>query len=641
MNRRLPPENAMELSLCVLLIEDVESDAALIIRQLEKAGYAVVSERVETAAELTAALGKQTWDLVLADFSLPQFDAPAALAVLQATGLDVPFIVISGTIGEETAVDMMRAGAHDYLMKDHLARLGPAVRRELAEAQVRREHKQAEEALRESEFFFKESQRAAFVGSYKTNFITGVWESSEVLDQIFGIDKGYSRTIQGWLDMIHPDDAWMMDRYLRVDVISKRNRFNKEYRIVRKSDGEIRWVNGLGEVDSDAEGNVISLIGTIQDITERKRTEDELREAGAAKDRFLALLSHELRNPLTSIMNAAQLLKAVDADDPRLVRARDVIDRAATTQARILEDLLDVSRSTLGRVVLRKKPLRLDTLVCAVTRSLASQAAGNGLALEMNAEPDVVIDGDATRIEQVLHNLIGNAIKYTEHGSVWVTVHRSEEDAVVTVSDTGIGIAATMLPSVFDMFYQADESLAHTAGGLGLGLAIVKSFVGLHGGTVTAESDGPGQGARFTVRLPALAAGAAWETPVVRPVPVGGLVARRVLLVDDNVDARETLRDILELDGCTVFEAGDGLDALVVAERERPDVVLLDIGLPGVDGYEVARHLRAHPVTASTHIVAITGYGQEADKRKAAEAGCDDHLTKPVDLDALRAAVRG
>lgn len=504
------------------------------------------------------------------------------------------------------------------------------------------ERKRAEAALRESEFFFKESQRAAFIGSYKTDFTIGYWESSEVLNQIFGIEPTEHRSVQEWLDIVHPDDRDMMAVYLHDEVMGKGKQFNKEYRIIRQCDGEVRYVHGLGEIASDAAGNVISMIGTIQDITERVRAAEALREAAEAKDRFLALLSHELRNPLATIANAATVLKTVESNEPRLVRARDAIERASESQARLLEDLLDVSRITHGRVVLRLDRVHLDTLAATVVRSLAAHAAAKGLELSVDTEPDVVVNGDETRLEQILFNLVINAVKYTDSGSVWVTVHRDGSEVVLTVRDTGVGIDADMLPHVFDMFSQADETLAHAGGGLGLGLSLVKSFVELHGGVVTAESAGSGRGSTFTVRLPA---GSASDLLDLKAPPVekrdavpAGL---RVLLVDDNVDARETMRDILELDRCIVFEAGDGYEALEAAAMEKPDVVLLDIGLPGMDGYEVSRELRARPEMAGTRIVAVTGYGQDSDREKAIDAGFDAHLTKPVDLDLLRDALQG
>ncbi|HEY3267530.1 MAG TPA: PAS domain S-box protein [Armatimonadota bacterium] len=377
-------------------------------------------------------------------------------------------------------------------------------------------------------------------------------------------------------------------------------------------------------------------------LEERTAAERALREAHEAKDRFMALLSHELRNPLAAITNAAQLLRSVESEDPRLTRAREVIGRSAASQARILEDLLDISRVTLGQIELRRQPLRLDTLAASVVRSLAAQAAAKKLEIQVDAEQGVTVDGDPIRLEQALVNLVVNAIKYTPEGSVWVTLHRSGPEAVLCVRDTGIGIAPEMLGRVFDMFAQADSSLSHADGGLGLGLSLVRSYVELHGGTVSADSRGPGMGATFTIRLPAIEepAQASPAPDMGESVGAAGL-GPRVLLVDDNDDARETLRDILEMEGCVVCEASDGPSAVEAALREHSEVILLDIGLPGFDGYEVARRLRASPEAAGVRIVAMTGYGQEVDRQRSLAAGCDQHLTKPVDLSALRSAIRG
>ncbi|HEY3415183.1 MAG TPA: PAS domain S-box protein [Armatimonadota bacterium] len=634
------------------------------------------------------------------------------------------------------------------------------------------DRKRAEEAQAASAQFLRETQLIAGLGAYTLDIETARWESSDILDGIFGIDESFDRTVEGWSTLVHPDDRAAMVEYLASAVLETAEPFDKEYRIFRKRDGVERWVHGRGRLEYDARNQPIRMIGTIQDttearradealrvslakyrtlfesfplginvvdeagrimesnpiaktllsarlggqlpreiaspqwqivrpdgspmpsdefpsvlalterrvisggeigivgpdqtvtwlsvtaaplpleghgvvitysdVTERKRAEEALIEAARAKDRFIALLSHELRNPLSTIVNAAQVLKSVQPAEPRLLRARDAIERASATQARLLEDLLDVSRIALGRVALRLAPVDLGSLAATVVRSLAALAAAKGIDLSVDTEPDLLVTADEIRLEQVLFNLVVNAVKYTNEGSVWVTAYRDGPAVVLTVRDTGVGIGAEMLPQVFEVFTQADETLAHAGGGLGLGLSLVKSFVDLHGGTVVAESAGPGRGATFTVRLPAASTQDLREPQptrhesheAVRP----GIT---VLLVDDNVDARETLRDILELDGCIIFEAEDGRAAIEVAVRQRPDVVLLDIGLPGLDGYGVARELRGRPETAGARIVAVTGYGQESDRERAVSSGFDDHLTKPVDLDLLRAALLG
>lgn len=411
------------------------------------------------------------------------------------------------------------------------------------------------------------------------------------------------------------------------------------FEIVRK-DGSRVTMSFDGRIEYDEHGNVLRTQCVLTNITERERAEARLRQSNRAKDRFIALLSHELRNPLASIMNAAYLLKTLDSTEPRLLRAREVIERGAAAQARLLEDLLDMSRATLGRVVLKLEPVRVDRLARIVAQTLAEQAAAKGLDLEVDAPCAVVVNGDETRLEQILTNLVVNAIKYTESGSVHITVSSEGSEAVLAVKDTGIGMSDEMLPTVFEVFTQADESLAHSGGGLGLGLSIVRSFAELHGGSVTAESDGPGNGSAFTVRLPLIKGGDALMLQGETEVQDGAGAPLRVLLVDDNADARETMKDILELDSHVVFEASDGRAALESALTNRPDVVLLDIGLPGMDGYQVARALRDRPETSGIRLLAVTGYGLESDRERALLAGFDAHLTKPVDITSLRKAIR-
>jgi signal transduction histidine kinase/CheY-like chemotaxis protein len=368
----------------------------------------------------------------------------------------------------------------------------------------------------------------------------------------------------------------------------------------------------------------------------RKRTERELREArdearaaNRAKDEFLAMLGHELRNPLAPITSALELMHL---RDPHSNRERDVIERQVKHMTRLVDDLLDVSRTAGGKIELSRARVEVGELVREAMELVRPLLDKRGHAPTIDAEPGLAIDGDRERLIQILSNLLNNAAKYTPPGgAIELAATRAGGDVVLRVTDTGAGIAPELLPRVFDLFVQGERSLDRTMGGLGLGLAIVQSLVTLHGGTVKAESGGAGKGATFTVALPALAApDPAQQAPAAPPTPPPN--ARRILIVDDNQDAAELLAEAFELAGHTVRVAHDGKRALEVAEEFEPECVMLDIGLPLIDGYEVARRLRQRDGDRRRTLVAMTGYGQEDDVQRALDAGFDRHLVKPVSL---------
>jgi signal transduction histidine kinase/integral membrane sensor domain MASE1/ActR/RegA family two-component response regulator len=374
----------------------------------------------------------------------------------------------------------------------------------------------------------------------------------------------------------------------------------------------------------------------------RERAENLYREAheqDRRKDEFLAMLGHELRNPLAPLRNAVHLLGVPGASPASLERAREVMERQIDTLRRLVDDLLDVSRITRGKIQLSIGRVDLVNVVHAAVETVRPMVESQRHALSVSVRDGAMeIDGDATRLEQVLANLLNNAAKYTEPGGrIWIDVARDGDAACVRVRDTGIGIAPELLPRVFEMFTQADRSLARSKGGLGIGLTLVRRLVELHGGTVTAHSDGVGRGSEFLVRLPARSGSpAADRAPADAPasVPSGG-TRRRVLVVDDNGDAAETLAAVLRAWGHDACTARDGPSALEVAARFAPDTFLLDIGLPGMDGYELARRLRADERHRAALLVALTGYGQAEDRRLSREAEIDHHLVKPVDLEEL------
>ena len=385
---------------------------------------------------------------------------------------------------------------------------------------------------------------------------------------------------------------------------------------------------------------IVGRVWSFRDITENARLMAALKESDRRKDEFLAILAHELRNPLAPIRNAVQVLRAKGPPTPELDWARAVIERQAEQMTRLVDDLLDVSRITTGRIELRKQPVDLIELVKTALEASRPiiEKAGHELKILIPPEP-IPLDADPTRVAQILMNLLNNAAKYTPPGGRIELAARVERDFVeIRVRDNGIGIPAEMLPRVFEMFTQVDRSLERSQGGLGIGLTLVRRLVELHGGSVEARSDGPGTGSEFLVRLPVAQAcpGAAPPQAISQSLHPARPEVRRILVVDDNRDAADSLAMLLRIVGHEAHTAHDGLEAVEAAAAIAPDVVLMDIGLPQLNGYEAARRIRGQLGGARMTLIALTGWGQEADRRHSKEAGFDYHLTKPVEFDVLQ-----
>jgi PAS domain S-box-containing protein len=441
---------------------------------------------------------------------------------------------------------------------------------------------------------------------------------------------------RSFMDAIHPDDR----ERIRIAVLERQGRgeqTDKEYRVVRP-DGTIRWVRDRAFPVRNAAGQLYRMVGIVDDFTEQKQAEEGLKEADRRKDEFLATLAHELRNPLAPIRNAAQVLRQRDLDDPHLRSARDVIDRQVQQMVRLIDDLLDISRITRGKLHLRKARVELAAVVHSAVEASRPliDAQGHDLTVKLPQDP-IHLDADPIRLAQVLSNLLNNAAKYTEKGGhIWLTAELQGAEQVISVRDTGIGIAADHLPRLFEMFSQIAPALERSQGGLGIGLALVRGLVELHGGSVDSRSAGLGKGSEFTVRLPIV------EEPQSRAeAEVTGHQTCtgpkcRILLADDLRDSADTLAMMLRLVGHDIQTAYDGLEAVQAAAAFRPDVVVLDIGMPKMNGYEAARHIRQQAWGKDMFLVALTGWGQDEDRRRSLEAGFDHHLTKPVEPAALQ-----
>jgi PAS domain S-box-containing protein len=433
------------------------------------------------------------------------------------------------------------------------------------------------------------------------------------------------------------------DILLILEKISQGQRVEHYETLRRTKDGRTINVSLSVSPIRDATGKIIGAAKIARDITERKRIEDqnaallkEIRQSAKHKDEFLSMLAHELRNPLAPLRNAVYLLH-LRGDDPTVVdRVREMMDRQITHLGRLIDDLVDISRITRGTIKLNPERTDLARLARITTEDQHEIFQNSGIAFETRIpEIPVWVHGDHTRLTQVLENLLENARKFTQSGRIEIEVAAdlTRQEAVMRVRDTGIGVDPELLPRLFEPFTQADRTLDRRSGGLGLGLALVKRLVELHDGTVSAQSAGTEQGAEFTIRLPlqdepmALSESLPSQASLTRHV--------RVLVVEDNRDSAESLRMLLSTQGYEVALAYTGTEGVEAARSVRPDVVICDVGLPGMDGYEVARAIRMNPGTAKTRLIAVTGYGRDDDRVRALASGFDNHLVKPADPEAL------
>jgi signal transduction histidine kinase/CheY-like chemotaxis protein len=444
--------------------------------------------------------------------------------------------------------------------------------------------------------------------------------------------------------LVHPEDKTLTEAALASALGT--GVYQVEYRAVRP-DGTVVWLTDRGRIVADPVRGPGRMIGITRDITAERRAvqereallrdareaRDAAESANRAKDEFLAMLSHELRNPLNVIASGVEVLNAVGGRDAKAARPRQLIAKQVEHLTHLLDDLLDISRVTSRKIDLHPRAMDLGA---AVERCLATlrDTAGPARHTWRTSLASVWIDGDETRVDQIITNLATNAIRFTpDGGEIHVAVAEDGRDAVLRIRDTGVGIEPQLLPRVFDLFVQGDRSVDRSHGGLGLGLTLVRQLTEMHGGTVEATSDGPGRGAAFTVRLPRVAPAL---DRTAAPSVAAATSARRILLVEDNADGRELVQMMLELEGHEVHAVADGESAVAAFRQVRPTVVIIDIGLPGIDGYTLAARLRLIEADRSAlRLIALTGYGTEADRRRAADAGFDAHLTKPVEPNRL------
>jgi PAS domain S-box-containing protein len=497
--------------------------------------------------------------------------------------------------------------------------------------------KRAEAALRESDERHRMALDAADLGTWKHDISSGRVHLDARAQIHYGIDRN-TADIGDIFARIHPDDRSGLQQAVAgaLDPLKKLP-VRAEYRVLQPGGGE-RWLSVNGHVHFEgpagAERPVVG-VGTTRDVTVQRRAEEALREADRRKDEFLAILAHELRNPLAPVRTAVGILRSPGVPEPLLARSRDIIERQVAHMTRLIDDLLDVSRLSRGKMTLQCGPLLLDQVLDAAIETARPIIEEHLHHLEQRrATTPVCVDGDAARLSQVFANLLNNAAKYTPAGGkIAVDVVENERTVDIQVTDTGEGIVADRLDRIFELFAQGSGASSPAIGGLGIGLALARRLVELHGGTLRASSPGAGQGATFTVTLPTIVNGNCDRVSGDEQAPRH--LGRRVLVVDDSVDAADTTATLLEAAGCVVRARYSGEHAVAEITEFQPEIVLLDLGMPGVNGIETCRRMRALPGGCSVFIVAVTGWGQEDDRRRTRDAGFDAHLVKPVEPNAL------
>jgi PAS domain S-box-containing protein len=661
----------MNKPLQVLIIEDLEDDALLVVEQLHLGGYQPAWERVDTAGGLRTALEKGSWELVLSDYSMPGFTGLEALRMVRERNPDVPFILVSGAIGEELAVTIMKAGANDYVMKGNLVRLVPAIERELQEVEIRRARKQAEEKLLQLQQAVETMPLGVTITDLEGKILyvnpTEAGMHGYRVEDLLGQD----------VSMFAPPEK----RRHRIPIKLRQEQHYWERESVNiRQDGSIFPVNLLSKFIEDQEGHPIAVVTTCEDITARKQAEaDRLARAAAeqanqAKSKFLANMSHELRTPLNAILGYTQILQPASNLTDSQVEALKTIHSSGEHLLSMITEILDLAKIEAGRMELQVSEVHLPHFLKSIGDMIRIRAEQKGIAFVYQSDQDlpVGVRADEKRLREVLINLLGNAIKFTEKGRVIFRVgvnprvHPAEGKHTgiapthiirFEVEDTGVGIAPEQVKDLFLPFHQVGEA-RYTAEGTGLGLAISHKLVELMGGALQVKST-PGQGSVFwfDVCFPEVPGFVPYTKPST-PKIVGYQGKRRtVLVVDDHQENRAVLLEMLLPLGFNVTEAENGQECLEKWNKLTPEVILLDLKMPEMDGFEVARRIRnmecgmrnedtselqtpnsklRTPNSAiRTVLIAVSASAFEETRKRSLEAGCDDFLAKPVHLEAL------
>ncbi len=635
----------------ILLLEDSAFDAELLQASLDHTHPRARITWVKDEAGLLGALETQRFDLILSDYQLAGFTGAEALTLAQHHAPNTPFIFVSGVIGEENTVELLKRGATDYVMKGRLTRLSVAIDRALREVRQREAQRLVEAQLREADALYArvvDSLQEYAVILLDTEGRIRDW--NQAASSLFGhtLDSVRGRSVDL---LLTPDDraAGVLDRQLALALTQGSARDDRW--LMHQNGTRLRAESAVTPLYS-VSGEATGFSQIIRDVTPAFEAREALRlakeeaeRASELKDQFLAVLSHELRSPLSAITGWADILNNFSDAHPLLGKASTVIRRNAQMQARMINDLLDMSAVVAGKLRLQTAPVDLANLASETVLGSLHEAQSKGVALHCQADGAVWIDGDVERLSQVLANLIGNAIKFTDRGGrVDVEVRTDDGEAVLRVSDTGRGISPAFLPYVFDRLRQEDSSFTRKAGGLGLGLAIARAIAELHQGRISADSAGPGRGASFELRVPV-------RMDCARPPPPNtgtmalsedSLAGVRVLLVDDEEDAREVGQVALSRLGAKVRVASSAAEALAVLNDERFDLLVSDIGMPDMDGRSLIREVRRMPGGSPQDLpaVALTAFAMVADRQEGLAAGFQGYVAKPIELGTLTRAIR-
>jgi PAS domain S-box-containing protein len=637
----------------ILLVDD--QPARLLTYEAILQGLEVNCVRAHSGTEALEKLMAQQFAVILLDVQMPDIDGfEVARLVRQHPRLErMPIIFVTGVnVGQLDVLRGYEVGAIDYIAvpvvpeilrskvavlielyqrRAELQRLNAelaAARTQLADEFTRdtADHRRTEAALRDSERIFKALVENATVGVARNALDGKFLYANPGFCQMVGYSADELAQMT-WQQITHPDELELDLAQARRLIAGEASSYTMEKRYIRK-DGGIVWASLHGSfVKSD--DMTITAMAVVVDITERRLADDKLRAADRRKDEFLAMLAHELRNPVAPILSVAEALTHLPGRDDRQQALVGIVQRQASHLSRLLDDLLDVARITQGRIQLRREVVALRDCLAAASESVDPLIRARQQVLRMEQDEELMLDADRVRVAQCIGNLLSNAAKYSEPGSeIFLRTWRDGDHAVLTVRDDGAGIAPDLLPHVFDLFAQGERPLDREQGGLGIGLTVTRNLVQMHGGDIVAASDGPGRGATFTMRLPLTER--RLDAPSTAAMP-GRL--RRVLVVDDNRDAADSMAVLLQLDGHEVAAVYSPAEGLLKTASFAPDIVLLDIGLPQMDGYEVARRLIETGYKG--RLIAISGYGEEHDKQRAAAAGFFAHLSKPVEYATL------
>jgi PAS domain S-box-containing protein len=614
--------------------ESVSSRPRILLVEDEEAMRKVVAELlsdefdVETAADgeqaLVAVLRARP-DLIITDIVMPLLDGVELVRMLRETPStsNIPVLLTSGRAPDELRIEGFEVGADSYLAKPYSGRELRARIRNMLQS-----HKRRDEAARLLALEQVAAERAALLESITDSFYAlddqdRITYANQRAQDFFGRARADLLGQSIWDVMPAIDNGGLRDAFARARL----ERCAVALEVATRQD---TWL------EVHAFPGASGLAVNFRDITDRKVSERRMKEAERRKDEFVATLAHELRNPLAPIRNGIHLLKTGIAGKAG-TRVLEMMDRQMNHMVRLLDDLLDLSRITRGRMELRRETVRMRDVLAAAIESTHTliESRNHQLIVQMD-EDDAQVFGDPTRLSQIFANLISNAAKYTEPGGrIGITLKREQGDCVVSVADNGIGIPPQALGQLFEMFSQVRLQQQHAEAGLGIGLSVVKTLVQMHGGTVSAFSDGPGSGSTFVVRLP-MAARTEKAAETAPPLAAEAAHAERILVVDDNRDAAQSMAYLLQAEGHVVKTAFGGEEAVTQAAEFRPDLIFMDLGMPGVDGYEATRRIRARSGDRQLRIIALTGWGQAADRQRASEAGMDGHLVKPADPRVLR-----